>query len=114
MTYHNTDLNALFHALSDPTRRAVLTTLASGPKNVGELAEPFQMALPSLMQHLRKLENCGLIETHKSGRVRHCALRPQAFAPGEDWMAEQRAIWAGRLDRLETYLESLTKDQHHG
>jgi DNA-binding transcriptional ArsR family regulator len=111
MTYHPSDLDALFQALSDPTRRAVLTRLAMGEVPVSELAEPFDMALPSFMGHLRKLEDGGLIETTKTGRVRTCALRPEALGPARDWIEEQREIWQSRLDRLDDYVTKLMKER---
>lgn len=106
-------LDALFQALSDPTRRALLARLARGPASVSDLAQPFDMALPSLMGHLRKLEDAGLIETRKDGRVRTCAIVPEAFAPVRGWLDEQRAIWEGRLDRLEDYVTRLMKERPH-
>lgn len=110
MTYHSNDLDALFQSLSDPTRRAILARLAEGPASVTDLAAPFQMALPSFMAHLRKLEDGGLIDSQKDGRVRTCSLRAGAFGPARDWMAEQRQLWDDRLDRLETYLKTMPKE----
>ncbi|MCB1389891.1 MAG: helix-turn-helix transcriptional regulator [Rhodobacteraceae bacterium] len=104
-------LDALFQALADPTRRSLLSTLARGPASVSDLAQPYDMALPSLMGHLRKLEDAGLIETHKDGRVRTCAIVPEAFAPVRGWLDEQRSIWEGRLDRLEDYITRLMKER---
>ncbi len=109
MTYYSPNLDRLFQALSDPTRRAVLTRLAKGEAPVSELAEPFDMTLPSFLGHLKKLEDGGLIETRKSGRIRTCALRPEALEPASDWLEKQRDIWEGRLDRLETYVATLVK-----
>ena len=111
MTYHSNTLDQLFQSLADPTRRAILSRLAQGPASVTDLAEPFAMALPSFMAHLRKLQDGGLIDTHKDGRVRTCTLRGGAFGPAQGWMAAQRQLWDGRYDRLETYLATLTKDQ---
>lgn len=99
-------ISRVFQALADPTRRAVLERLARGPASTSELAEPFEMALPSFAQHLAVLEQCGLVRSHKKGRVRHFHLEPAALASAEDWVAEQRAIWNLRLDRLEDYLSS--------
>lgn len=104
-------LDALFQALADPTRRAILSQLARGPASVSDLAQPFDMALPSLMGHLRKLEDAGLIDTKKDGRVRTCAIVPEAFAPVRGWLDEQRALWEGRLDRLEDYVLQLMKER---
>lgn len=104
-------LDRLFQALSDPTRRDILARLSAGPATASELAEPFDMALPSFMEHIKKLENGGLIETRKQGRTRYCALKPGALTPVRHWMEEQRALWEARLDSLEDYLETLTKDE---
>lgn len=104
-------LDALFQALADPTRRAILSQLARGPASVSDLAQPFDMALPSLMGHLRKLEDAGLIDTKKDGRVRTCAIVPEALAPVRGWLDEQRALWEGRLDRLEEYVMHLMKER---
>lgn len=104
-------LDRLFQALADPTRRAVLARLSAGEAQVSELAEPFGMALPSFMEHIRKLEAGGLIETRKEGRVRLCTLKPGALSPVKDWIEEQRILWEARLDNLETYLEKLLKEQ---
>ena len=111
MAYHSTDLDHLFQSLADPTRRAILARLAHGPASVTELAAPFAMALPSFMAHLRKLEDGGLIDTAKAGRVRTCTLRTGALAPARDWMEEQRLLWEGRFDRLETYLASMIEGE---
>ena len=102
------NLDRLFQALSDPTRRAVLARLSAGPQPVSALAEPFGMALPSFMEHLRKLEDGGLIDSHKDGRTRICQLRPGALRPALSWIEEQRMLWDARLDNLEEYLTSLT------
>ena len=112
MAKHDPTLDHVFTALGDPTRRAILTRLADGPKSVSDLAAPFDMALPSLMGHLKKLEAAGLIVSEKSGRVRSCALRPAAFAPAMDCLEAQRALWSGRLDRLDALVMTLadTKD----
>ena len=113
MTYHSPDLDSLFQALSDPTRRAVLTRLANGPAPVSDLAAPFDMALPSFMGHLKKLEDGGLIETTKTGRIRTCALCPKALEPARGWIDEQRGIWQSRLDRLDDYVSNLLKERSH-
>lgn len=101
------DLNRVFQALADPTRRAVLERLASGSVSVSELAKPFNMALPSFSQHLDVLENCGLVQSQKAGRVRTYQLVPQSLQAAEQWMAEQRAIWEVRLEQLDDYLLTL-------
>ena len=101
------DLNRVFQALADPTRRAVLERLTNGPAPMSELAQPFNMALPSFLQHLNVLENCGLVRSQKAGRVRTYQLEPQPLQVAEQWMTEQRAIWESRLDQLDDYLLKL-------
>ena len=100
-------LDGIFHALGDPTRRAVLRRLGTGPAPVSELAQPFKMALPTFSQHLGVLERCGLVRSHKQGRVRTYHLAPEALKGAEDWMTAQRASWERRLDQLDTYLTNL-------
>lgn len=104
---HVPQLDRVFKALADPTRRAVLERLSAGAAPVSELAEPFGMALPSFLQHLAVLENCGLVSSRKSGRVRTYQISPEPLAAAEGWMAEQRAVWERRLDQLDHYLETL-------
>lgn len=96
-------LNRIFHALADPTRRAVLGRLGKGPASVSDLAKPFDMALPSFMKHIHFLEGSGLIRSRKEGRVRTCAIEKKQFATVEAWLSAQRAIWEGRTDRLEQF-----------
>jgi len=100
-------LDLAFQALSDPTRRGMLARLSSGPASVSELARPFAISLPAVMQHLQALEASGLVRSEKKGRVRTCRLEPKALSAAERWIAEQRALWEGRLDRLEDYLETM-------
>src|SRR3954453_23466990 len=97
-------LSEVFQAFADPTRHAVLSRLAAGPASVSDLAEPFDMALPSFMKHIRCLEGAGLIRTQKQGRVRTCAIDKEKFAAAEAWLSEQRSIWEGRADRLERFV----------
>jgi len=104
-------LDRVFRALADPTRRAVLERLSSGPAAVSELARPFPMALPSFLQHLDVLESCGLVRSRKTGRVRTCRLAPRALTAAEHWMARQRALWERRLDQLDDYLEELKEQK---
>ncbi len=104
-------LDNVFRALADPTRRAVVQRLNKGPASVKELARPFDMALPSFMQHLRVLEDSGLVKSEKVGRVRTCAIETQELARAEKWLTEQRRIWEGKFDRLDAYLERLQQDQ---
>ena len=100
-------LNSIFQALADPTRRAVLGRLGGGPTSVSDLARPFDMALPSFMQHIRFLEESGWIRTRKVGRVRICAIEEEPFAAVERWLTEQRALWEGRTDRLQQFVETI-------
>lgn len=104
MDKYGEPLDDIFQALADPTRRAVLVRLGSGPASVGELARPHHMALPSFMKHIHMLESTGLIRTRKEGRVRTCVLRKERFAQAEAWLSAQRAIWEGRADRLEQFV----------
>lgn len=100
-------LDRVFYALADPTRRAVLERLSRKPSPVSELAAPFDMALPSFMQHLNVLEDCGLARSHKAGRVRTYQLEPQALRAAEQWMVKHRAMWEARLDQLDDYLTKI-------
>ena len=94
----------VFRALSDPTRRHVLERLSRSSASVSELAEPFEMALPSFLQHLRILEESGLVKSHKTGRVRTYELSPKRLKLAEDWLSRQRSLWERRLDQLDAYL----------
>jgi DNA-binding transcriptional ArsR family regulator len=98
------NLSSIFLALADPTRRAVIRRLGSGPASVSELARPFDIGLPSFMKHIRCLEHCGMIRTTKQGRTRTCMIESSGLAHAENWLAEQRAIWEGRADRLEAFV----------
>lgn len=89
-----------FHALAEPTRRAIVEQLSSGPSTVSALAEPFDMSLAAVMQHLRVLEEGGIIRTEKVGRVRTCRLEPSGLNVAAQWIAERRALWEQRFDRL--------------
>jgi DNA-binding transcriptional ArsR family regulator len=109
MAQHST-LDGVFQAVSDPTRRAVLGRLGSGPASIGELAAPFDMALPSFMKHIGSLEKAGLIRTRKTGRVRVCTIERDTFTLIESWLSEQRSIWEGRTDRLERFVTAPTAD----
>ena len=91
-------IDSIFRALSDPTRRHVLERLSRRPASVSQLAEPFDMALPSFIQHLRTLEECGLVRSRKTGRVRTYQLAPKRLRVAEDWLGRQRAHWERRLD----------------
>lgn len=107
MTNHSETLDGAFHALADATRRAIVARLAQGPASVSELRAPFTMAMPTLLQHIRVLEQSGLIATEKRGRVRTCAIRPAALAATAAWLDRQRAVWEGRFDRMEAYVAEM-------
>jgi DNA-binding transcriptional ArsR family regulator len=103
-------LDLVYAALADGSRRAMVERLSRGPASVKELAEPLTMSLPAVLQHLRVLEESGLVRSEKVGRVRTCRLEPAALAPAEQWIADRRSLWTERLDRLETFLEDGTED----
>ncbi len=111
MAKHHPDLDLLFHALSDPTRRMMLNRLAKGPAPVTELAGPSGFKLPTILRHLSVLEEAGLVATQKDGRVRSCAFQPAALRPMTDWLEDQRRLWEGRLDRLDDYVTKLLKER---
>ena len=94
----------MFQALADPSRRAMVERLCSGPASVSELAQPLAMSLPGVVQHLQVLEASGLVRTEKVGRVRTCQIDPTAMRAAEHWIAERRTIWEHRLDRLGDFL----------
>lgn len=106
MENNSTPLDAAFHALADPTRRAVVSRLIGGPASVTELAQPFSIGLPTFMKHLKVLEESGLIGSGKTGRVRICHLKPLRLASAEAWLSEQRTLWERRTDRLAEYVEN--------
>ena len=93
-------LDLLFQALADPARRGMVERLSRGPATVSELAAPFTMSLSAVLQHLRMLEASGLVRSEKAGRVRTCHIDPARLRTAEHWIAERRAIWERRLDRL--------------
>lgn len=108
MVNQQISLDLLFHALADPTRRAVVSHLLKGPAPVKRLSEPFEMGLPAFLKHLTVLEASGLIRTEKQGRVRTCRVDAERLAAAEGWLSQQRAIWQGRTDRLADFVESQT------
>jgi DNA-binding transcriptional ArsR family regulator len=111
MAQQSQQLDHVFQALADPTRRAVLGQLGRGPASISDLAKPFEMALPSFMKHIHALEVSGLIHTRKEGRVRTCAIDKQQFATIQTWLDDQRALWEERTDRLEQFvLKTPTKE----
>jgi DNA-binding transcriptional ArsR family regulator len=107
MLNQSAPLDRLFQALADPARRAMLERLALGPAPVSELAQPLPMSLPSVMQHLGVLEAAGLVRSEKVGRVRTCAIEPEALSQAERWINARRIEWEHRLDRLGDYLKTM-------
>ena len=107
MLYESPPLDRVFHALADPTRRAMVERLALRPMSVSDLASPFAMSLPAIMQHLSVLEESGLVRSHKAGRVRTCRIDPATFDAIDRWMAARRSEWESRLDKLEDYINTL-------
>jgi DNA-binding transcriptional ArsR family regulator len=103
-------LDALFQALADPTRRAMLERLSRGPASVSDLARPFDMSLPAVVQHLAVLEGAGVVRSEKVGRVRTCRIEPAALSLAEQWINERRTEWERRLDRLGDYLAANPED----
>ncbi|MCL2770431.1 MAG: metalloregulator ArsR/SmtB family transcription factor [Solirubrobacterales bacterium] len=97
-------VDVVFRALSDPNRRAMIDRLLDGPASVSELARPLPISLPAVVQHLHVLEGGGVVRSRKVGRVRTCQLEPQALSAAERWIAERRALWEQRLDRLGEFL----------
>ncbi len=93
-------IDRVFHALGDPTRRAILERLSGGPVSVTRLAEPLAMTLAAIVQHLQVLEQSGLVRTEKVGRVRTCQIEPKGLSLAQQWIEERRALWERRLDRL--------------
>lgn len=105
------NLDLVFHGLADPTRRAVIEQLTTGPAPVSALAAPHDMALPSFLKHLKVLENGGWIATRKVGRVRTCRLRPDTARAAQGWLAEQQNLWDTRLDRLDAFVEAMDDER---
>lgn len=100
-------IDGIFRALSDPTRRKVIERLSRSPASASELAAPFEMALPSFLEHLKILESSGLVHSRKKGRVRTYQLAPRHLRLAEDWLSRHRTVWEQRLDQLDSYLLDL-------
>ncbi|HEX4637004.1 MAG TPA: metalloregulator ArsR/SmtB family transcription factor [Rhizomicrobium sp.] len=101
----NYQLDRTFAALADPTRRAMVERLVQGPATVSELAKPLPMSLPAAMLHLKVLEECGLVTSEKTGRVRTCRIDPLVLSQAEKWVGERRQMWERSLDRLGAFLD---------
>lgn len=106
MAIRKIDIDRLFHALGDPTRRAMLDRLSQGPLSVSALAAPLGITLTAVAQHLQILEECGLAHTEKLGRVRTCRIEPAGFDALERWIRDHRTVWERKLDRLGSLLEA--------
>lgn len=102
-------LDRVFQALADPARRSIVERLSRGPASVSELAEPLEMSLPAVLQHLQLLEASGLVDSEKTGRVRTCRINKKTMRAAEQWIARRRAAWERRFDRLGAYLEEEEK-----
>jgi DNA-binding transcriptional ArsR family regulator len=100
MTRKKPNIDRIFHALGDPTRRALVEKLSQGPVSVSKMAEPFDMTLAAVVQHVQVLEECGLVKTAKSGRVRTCRIEPAGLDALEQWVRDRRSTWERRLDQL--------------
>lgn len=100
MLNQSPNLDLMFQALADPTRRLMVERLSHGPASVSELAKPFAMSLPAVVQHLRMLEQSGLVKSQKTGRVRTCSIDTGALSLAEQWINDRRIGWERRLDRL--------------
>lgn len=107
----STTVDEVFHALSNPTRRRVLERLSEGPATVSELAAPFDMQLPSFVQHLSVLEESRLVRSKKRGRVRTYEIAPAPLGVLEDWLTERRREWEARLDRFDDYVRQLKEKE---
>lgn len=104
--YAAAELDQVFHALADPTRRVIVERLSTGPASVSELAAPLSMSLPAVVQHLQVLEASGLVRSEKVGRVRTCRLELKNLDTADQWIRDRRRSWERRLDRLGDYLAS--------
>ncbi|QPC95316.1 metalloregulator ArsR/SmtB family transcription factor [Mesorhizobium sp. INR15] len=104
-------MDGIFRALADPTRRRVVERLNRSPASVSELAEPFGMALPSFIEHLKVLEGCGLVRSQKAGRIRTYQLAPEPLKLAENWLSEQRTLWERRLDQFDAYVLTLKEKE---
>ena len=109
MLNHEATLDRVFHALADPSRRAMVDRLTRGPASVSELARPFDMTLAAVVQHLRVLEDSGVVRSEKVGRVRTCRIEPAALTSAEQWITKRKALWERRLDRLGEVLSERNK-----
>lgn len=113
MLNHTPQLDLIFQALADPTRRALVDRLVRGPASVSALAEPFAISLPAVLQHLQVLESSGLVRSEKVGRVRTCRIEPATLRTVEHWITARRTTWERRFDRLGAYLAEHPDEPNH-
>ncbi len=104
------ELDRVFQALADPGRRVMVERLSRGPASVSELGKPLAMSLAAVLQHVQVLEASGLVRSQKTGRTRICTINPTALHSAESWIAERRALWERRLDRLGDYLSDTQEE----
>lgn len=112
MPRNKPDVDRIFHALGDPTRRAILERLSEGPASVSRLAEPLDITLAAVVQHLQVLEECGLVQTEKLGRVRTCRIETAGLAVAGKWISDRRLTWERKLDRLGDLLAAPDDTDH--
>ena len=108
---NNHRVDAVFHALGDPTRRAIVERLSRGPISTSQLAEPLSVSLAAVVQHLQVLEESGIVRTEKVGRVRTCSMAPEGLMIAERWITDRKALWERRLDRLGDLLAEEDEDE---
>ncbi len=110
VNYQVQDLDSVFHALADPTRRAIIGALAEGSKTVGEISRPFDISLPAVSKHLKVLERARLVSRQVVGREHHCRLNAESLADAHDWLSFYSGFWEQRLDALDALLSNESKD----
>jgi DNA-binding transcriptional ArsR family regulator len=110
VNYLDADLDALFLALADPTRRGMVTRLSRGPATIGELGRPYAISKPAVTKHVRTLESAGLIRRERQGRYHRCVLNGEAMRHAELWIEQYRRLWEGSLDRLARHVEGSRVD----
>jgi len=111
---NNAAIDRVFHALGDPTRRQIVERLSRGPVSVSALAQPLEITLAAVVQHLQILEQSGIVRTEKVGRVRSCHIRSEGLKVAERWIAERRTVWERRFDRLGELLGPEAATAHPG
>ena len=111
VNYSKSELDSVFQALADPTRRRIVEALGAEERTVGELAKPLEMSLPGVSKHLGVLERAGLLSRRKEGRIHHIRFEVSALKSAMDWIETQRRFWEGSFDRLSEYLESQISEE---